>query len=145
MKITKEQAKQALKPLIEDDLFVIQGVTIFYDTVVFGNSYILLRAQNGTGGMTVEFTDDRGDTTCNVGVQFRGRWYKLWLEDVCKYLNLSLPEKPSNFLDMVKVYSIAIRENKDKLFEAFDDNHREETYLSIQKILWGKDLPRNLI
>jgi len=135
MELTESQARKLLLPLIGDDLFTIQDGTMFYNSVVFGNSSILLKAQNG---VFVKFVDDRGFFTCDIGISFRintttNRRYESRLENLFKYLSLQLPQKPDNFLELIRIYSRIIRENKDKIFEAFDEKHREETNTNIRK------------
>jgi hypothetical protein len=118
----EEVFTELAKPLLQNDLFVVGGETIYEATSSFGSSYIVLQSKNG---LKIEFIADNKDQTISANILFAEESYDL--EDLFKMLNIMFEVEKEDFLKMIKNYSEVIYKNKDKIFMAFDEAHKDET------------------
>lgn len=107
--------------LLNRNLFEIY-LANYKDLCSFGSTDIILKSKKG---IEIEFIADNKEQSifCNISTDK----YRYALEDFLKVYNIPLKIEREDFLKMIETYSNTIYENKEKIFQLLDDNHKKET------------------
>lgn len=120
-----ELAKLAVKELTDASNFQIQLIT--YDAVQFGNALISLTSPN----LKIRYVLDRGEKWCEIG-RLDGEWFTF--NDVMDVLGIKFYSNHNEFIDWVGETSTFIKNNLQKILNAFNDAHFSKTEKQLEEL-----------